>query len=169
MVAMVVVALIVGGGAMLFVSGDSPDSTSDQSATDGSSPTSEAQLKVRPRGVINNGNSMTMRIWVDVKMYGYDNLTYHDVQVCMFDASGTVLASRTIDNVSSPQRKIYEYNITVSERPTYYLIHHPDLKSDPKVITQEYKWNSGSETYTIIEPDDIGFEFPRTNETGTCA
>lgn len=185
LVGIVVLAVVVGGGLLWAGVGIPNSSFSDDSAltptADQSDPQTKAQIGISGREISNESvrnvkvhpsGNVSVGIVVDVQIYGFDNLSYEDVQLCVFDENGTVLDNRSLGTISSPMSTRHPFNITVRERPTYYIIHHPELRADGTIWTEDRHWDPETNTYYTIEEDineyQDDFEFPRTNETGVC-
>jgi len=183
----VVVALVValfGGG--LLSSGSStptettPTDTPTNDTDNGGRPEQEAEIDILPHQFdpnISNRNETTMQVVVYITVYGYGTVEYDNLQLCTYAENGTLLQRKPLGNISTnPPPELYRQirtNLTVQTRPHYLIVDHPRLRNDSRFRNEllyikrqrdmiyDYSHQSLSEIQNR-------FEWPRTNETGTC-
>jgi len=131
-------------------------------------PTEAARMDISPRELHQVNNTTQMEIWVDINVFGHNGLSYEDVQLCLYDENGTVVGNHSLGTVSSPTQELRMFNVTVSERPTYYIIHHPRINETSTLWAIHRKRNPEDGVLYDVTIDEIDF-YPLTNETGVCA
>lgn len=135
------------------------------------------ELAQRPRADTSNG---TIAVTVEASVYGYDDLHYEDVQLCLYDENGTVVASKSIGTISArastPEYRRDTYTVKVTGFPKYMTVDHPGLRNDSRVGVDLLIWSprgDSGERFWNVTKAGLGeyqdrFEFPRSDEPGEC-
>jgi len=178
------VALVValfGGG--LFASGSStstettPTDTPTTNTEDGGRGPQKASIGVYPLRFnpnVTDTNETLMQVAVQIIIWGYKNVDYDSLQLCAYAKNGTLLQGESLGNIStSPPPELYKTiraNLTIQTRPHYLIVDHPRLRNDSRFSNQVRMWYKDGYTLKYENLDEIQnrFEWPRTNETGTC-
>ena len=138
----------------------------------GAEPTERARIIVSPEAITFTGNNTTMGVEVSYDIYGYEDISYENVRLCLYNQNGTVLANEPLPNISSPTYTVKTVNVTLETKPTYYIVDHPELRTDDQIVLHQSRWNDDLDMYQDLEFNDgqypEGFDYPRSNGTGTC-
>lgn len=173
-VAVVVVTTLIAGLSVGPIATSSPTEGTPTAADqdDGANPTERARIIVSPEIVTFTGNNTTMGVEVSYDIYGYEDISYENVRLCLYDENGTVLANEPLPNISSSTYTVKTVNVTLETKPTYYIVDHPELRTDDRFGLHQAQWNEDLDMYQDLEFNDgqypESFDYPRTNETGTC-
>jgi len=180
-VGVAVVGVLFSMGYLSANSSPSADSlTSGVQTTDtntGGRASQRAIIKIKPRRFkpdVTGPNNTTLRVNVNTQVYGYGGVNYNNLQLCAYDRNGTLLQREPLGTISTnPPPELYKtfrVNLTVQIRPHYLIVDHPRLRNDSRFFNQIRYWNGETYTLTYESLDEIQnqFEWPRTNETGTC-
>lgn len=104
---------------------------------------------------------------VHFSLYVGDEDRYEHVMLCLYDQSGTTLASRDLGTFSKPT-DYTTASIRTGEIPRYIVIDHPEFREyafDYEILV----WNPDQERYETGLPRDIEFQYPRNDTVGECA
>lgn len=112
---------------------------------------------------------------VTVDIRGYNEINYEHIRLCLYDENGDVLHGEQLGDIHvSDGIYIREFssNATVETVPKYIIVDHPELRTDSRIAVENRVWLPEQEVYDLRR-EGLGdiqnqFEFPRTNETGTC-
>lgn len=177
----IVVVILVAIALVFTVTGGAFDGNSEPATT----PTSEegqsgdpaelADLSLYPT-VYDRNTSFQTSTRISVTVYGYENLRYEDVLLCLYSQNGSVLGKESIGTIYSPDSGVYDeemtVNISVGQRPFYFVVDHPELRNDSRLTTELRVWLPEHEAYDFrlsgLDKVQDEFEFPRTHEVGTC-
>lgn len=168
------VLIISAGGFAIILAENTGDqvkkNTSDKSG--GSKKSQAAYIKISPSRIDKSTNNMSVEIVIHE--YGYNNLSYDNLTLCMYDSSGDIIQHQTFGQVGSLESneffEVYEFNVSVSSKPKYILVDHPELRNDSRIRNQIRVWNSGSYgiEYQESNPMKDDFGFPRNSEIEQC-
>lgn len=183
-IALVIIAALFAGGFVDIDSGVWENSQEEQNrdgteqnqgSSDGDKPAKMAGIEIDRVNISERQNgTYEVRVQMTVQAYGYENLSNTNVMGCLYDTDGTELHSKNIGSIRPPESgEFYRQNwvnATVPRRPAFILADHPTLRSDGPPGTEIRKWDSERETYTLSDYQTLRtrFDFPRTNESGTC-
>jgi len=123
-----------------------------------------------------NASTKTLTVEVITDVYGYEDLQYEDARLCAYDENGTVLGSAPLGRIESigGSRQYREETITLAmeTRPEYVTAYHPNFSDDPRISSEVRFWveNQNVSTVRLAPLADVqtAFEFPQTDESGTC-
>lgn len=95
-----------------------------------------------------------------------ERISYEHVMLCLFDRGGTVINSTDLWTFETPHTTA---NVSLRSRevPKYVVVDHPKLRDHGFV--RILKWDEDRRAYATATIDDIEFEYPRTEEIGTCS
>lgn len=147
-----------------------PTETDDQAGK----PARTAIVDISPRRY--NESTGDFRVDVETRVRGYENLSYEDPRLCLYDRTGAVLGNVSLWRIHSPdQGTHYEretVTTTVETRPYYVVVDHPELRNDSRFVSQTVRWLPDERTYWVerssLDAVQDEFPFPRTNEVGAC-
>jgi len=92
--------------------------------------------------------------------------TFSDVTHCLYNASGEVLNSTVIGDLSSPVDH-EPASISANEIPKYIVVDHPGFNEyetmTPGVLVHQQRGFTSTNSY-----DTIGFDYPRPDRPGMC-
>lgn len=163
----------------------SPTETEDSIEQNGGRKPKDAEIKISPTA-LNFSDTYSMTLDVDAEAYGYNNLSYNDLRVCVYDHNGAILYGETIgqftsatDASNTESYREYSINATTSSRPKYVTVDQPQLRHDGRVAVEilvindneeswDDEWSGGVTSHNEKFDNITPFEFPRTNEVGKC-
>lgn len=167
-----IVVLVAGlglSGVGLGPDGGSATTSSDRDGGDGAP---WARIAIDPEVTSRTNDTVSMRIEVDTYIQGYDNIYYENPRLCLYDENGTVLGNESLRDIQSPTSTVQMVNVTLDERPIYYTVEHPELRTDERFAFNYRRWDEEEDLYESLlyhlgeYPDT--FDYPRTNQTGHC-
>jgi len=172
----VTAVLVVGLNLPEGPSGGESD-TGDRAPTmtpesNGGKPSALARIAINPEVTSETERSVSMRIEVDTNIYGYENISYENPRLCLYDENGTVLGNESLRDIESPIDTVETVNVTVNKRPIYYTVEHPELRTDDRFQLHFRRLDEEDNIYRSLlysrgeYPDS--FDYPRTNQTGHC-
>jgi len=156
-----------GGGSQL---GDGSATTTSES--NGGKPSSFARIAINPEVTSRTNDTVSMRIEVDTYIYGYGDISYENPRLCLYDENGTVLRNESFPDIKSPMETVHTVNVTLEEKPIYYTVEHPELRTDDRFELEFRRLDEEDNIYRTLYyargdyPDT--FDYPRTNQTGHC-
>lgn len=171
----VAIILITGGCVQSGSSSPSAtESTTERGLTaSGGEAPQQALVQISPYPLDSSSEQFAKRVLVSVKIRGYPPQRFENARLCLYDEGGTVLSNESLGTIVSPQTgefvTSYSVNVTLSQRPKYIVVDHPELRNDNRLTVEMLEWNS---TRNLWIPQDgpslpLG-NWPRTNETGQC-
>lgn len=109
--------------------------------------------------------SVRMNITVDFDWTTEDQRSIEDVMVCAYDTEGNVMAAENLGTFTTPSEDV-ETELQMSDRPSYIVVDHPELRKHG--FREIRYWDEERDYYDIGTHADLPFEYPRSNESGTC-
>lgn len=135
-------------------------------------PPALARIAIDAEVTSRTNETVSMRIEVDTYIYGYENISYENPRLCLYDENGTVIRNESLRDIESPMEAVQTVNVTLDERPIYYTVEHPGLRTDDRFELDYRRWDENEGLYDLLlyhldeYPDT--FDYPRTNQTGHC-
>lgn len=136
-----------------------------------------ARIDVDP-GEFDRQGKPSMEIRVDVEIRGYENLSYEDVQLCLYDSTGHLLSAEQLGRIYSPSpnwttfTRSYSVEPTIESRPKYIVVDHPGLRNDSRFLNEIRVWDEEHQAWDVqfgsLDTVQDRFQFPRSNSTGVC-
>lgn len=150
-------------------------------------PVKGASVELHPKSLYANDNhgadpllpseDYHVNISVHSDAFGYSNLSYDNLVLCVYDSNGTVLQSEPVGQIRSPSsgrfhEKTY-VNMTFQTTPKYFLVDHPGIRTDDRVGSDIFYWDNNTDEWHMFYTRDFSdkedeFEWPRTSEVGKC-
>jgi hypothetical protein len=176
LISVAIAAIIITGGCVQ--SGPSSpaatESTTQRELTvSGGEATQQALVQISPYPLDSSSEQFAKSVLVSVRIRGYPPQQFENTRLCLYDEGGTVLSNESLGPIVSPETgefvTSYSVNVTLSQRPKYILIDHPELRNNNWMTVEMLEWNSTRNLW--IPRDSPGLpiaNWPRTNETGQC-
>jgi len=182
-VLVLVIGLIIFGGAVHLTDQwrhqNNADSSATETESDGSSAPRQASVDLSIWR-LERGETVSISIDVIVSIYGYSERDIHheNVMLCLYGENGSLLDGKQVGTVSNRDGgsdgvgERITVNVTTRKVPSYITVDHPDFRSGGVISPPVLEWLEDDEIYspTMQTANESleQFGFPRSSEPGQC-
>lgn len=89
--------------------------------------------------------------------------TFEHVKLCLYDANGSVLASRDLGTFEAPST-YKNFSVRTDEVPHYILVHHPRFREIEGFEIELWVYRPSRETFVPRGPSQLPFDYDKLDE-----